>query len=137
MPTLLIDNSVRPLTGAEANASGLWVDIDSLESAIGWELKPQGVCRGDVCVPLPRGREAEFASGGRFNVSAFARYLDQPVIHHAASDTWAIGEAAAVRTSALRSLGAPDFTLPDMSGREHTLSDYRGRKVFLVSWASW
>ena len=26
---------------------------------------------------------------------------------------------------------APDFTLPDAHGRDHTLSDYRGRKVIL------
>ena len=32
---------------------------------------------------------------------------------------------------------APDFTLPDLEGRQHSLSDYRGRKVFLASWASW
>jgi peroxiredoxin len=32
---------------------------------------------------------------------------------------------------------APDFTLPDLEGRLHSLRDYRGRKVFLCSWASW
>ena len=32
---------------------------------------------------------------------------------------------------------APDFALPDPSGRIHRLSDYRGKKVFLVTWASW
>ncbi|MBK7726907.1 MAG: redoxin domain-containing protein [Dehalococcoidia bacterium] len=32
---------------------------------------------------------------------------------------------------------APDFRLTDYLGMEHQLTDYRGRKVFLVSWASW
>ena len=32
---------------------------------------------------------------------------------------------------------APDFALPDLSGRVHRLSDYRGQKVFLTTWASW
>jgi peroxiredoxin len=32
---------------------------------------------------------------------------------------------------------APDFTLPDLDGRMHSLSDYRGKKVFLLAWASW
>ena len=135
MPTLLIENSVRQLPTADSRSDGLWVDVGSLEAATGWVLKPEGACRGDVCVPLPRGREDQFVSGGRFNVTAFARYLDQPVVND--GDAWAVGEAAGARTSALRSLEAPDFTLPDMEGREHTLSDYRGRKVFLVSWASW
>ena len=34
-------------------------------------------------------------------------------------------------------LTAPDFSLPDLEGREHSLSDYRGNKVFLATWASW
>ena len=32
---------------------------------------------------------------------------------------------------------APDFTLPDLDGSPHSLSSYRGRKVFLATWASW
>jgi peroxiredoxin len=37
----------------------------------------------------------------------------------------------------LTSLEAPDFALPDLDGKMHSLSDYRGKKVFVVSWASW
>jgi peroxiredoxin len=37
----------------------------------------------------------------------------------------------------MQSLRAPDFTLPDLEGRPHALFDYRGKKVFLVFWASW
>jgi peroxiredoxin len=50
---------------------------------------------------------------------------------------WVLAESAADRAAALASLEAPDFTLPDPSGRTHSLSDYRGKKVFLVTWASW
>ena len=32
---------------------------------------------------------------------------------------------------------APDFTLPSLSGREVSLSDYLGRRVALFVWASW
>lgn len=32
---------------------------------------------------------------------------------------------------------APDFTLTDQYGNEHTLSDYRGKTVFLNFWATW
>ena len=32
---------------------------------------------------------------------------------------------------------APDFALPDLSGRLHQLSDYQGRIVFLNLWATW
>ena len=32
---------------------------------------------------------------------------------------------------------APDFTLTDLGGKEHKLSDYRGKDVVLVFWATW
>lgn len=32
---------------------------------------------------------------------------------------------------------APDFTLVDQNGEEHTLSDYQGKTVFLNFWATW
>ena len=32
---------------------------------------------------------------------------------------------------------APDFAVPDRKGRVVHLSDFRGRKVFVVTWASW
>ena len=32
---------------------------------------------------------------------------------------------------------APDFALPDMDGRIHRLSDYRGRVVIVNFWATW
>lgn len=34
-------------------------------------------------------------------------------------------------------LPAPDFTLQDMDGNDHALSDYRGRVVMLNFWATW
>lgn len=35
------------------------------------------------------------------------------------------------------SYAAPDFTLVDQNGDTHTLSDYRGKVVFLNFWATW
>jgi peroxiredoxin len=32
---------------------------------------------------------------------------------------------------------APDFTLPDMSGKSVSLSDFHGKAVFLNVWATW
>ncbi len=109
----------------------------SLPEATGWELKPEGACRGDVCVPIPGDRADDFLRGDCFHFIALAAALGMPVVHDEAHDIWSIGEAPATRVSRLASLQAPDFTLPDLDGRPHSLTDYRGRKVFLVSWASW
>jgi hypothetical protein len=48
-----------------------------------------------------------------------------------------LGVPASVRAARLASLEAPDFTLPDLDGRAHSLSEHRGRKVLLVAYASW
>jgi peroxiredoxin len=32
---------------------------------------------------------------------------------------------------------APDFTLTDISGKQHRLSDYRGKNVMIIFWATW
>jgi hypothetical protein len=100
-------------------------------------LKPEGFCKGEVCVPVPQKQKAELVSGDRFNVSALARMLGQPVIHDEEHAVWSVGEAAAERKRTLTSLNAPEFSLPDLEGKMHRLSDYRGRKVLLASWASW
>ena len=48
-----------------------------------------------------------------------------------------LGVSAGERAQALSSLVAPDFTLPDLDGRLHSLSEHRGKKVLLVAYASW
>jgi peroxiredoxin len=32
---------------------------------------------------------------------------------------------------------APDFTVKDISGKSHTLSEYKGKNVILIFWATW
>jgi hypothetical protein len=131
----------HPVSVASATAEGnnLWLSLDDLRATTGWELKPQGICLGEVCVPIPAGREADFveADGKQLNLATLARQLNQPAVHDDAHAVWLFGEAASARNNALQSLQAPDFTLPDLDGTWHSLSDYRGRKILLVSWASW
>jgi AhpC/TSA family len=122
---------------AESTDGGLWLNGDDLKRVSGWEFKPQGFCKGDVCVPVPDARKSEFVAGGRYNLAALANLLGQPVVSDAEYHAWCFGEAAAERKRMLTSLDAPDFSLPDLEGKMHSLSEYRGKKVLLVSWASW
>ena len=126
------------INGIEALArNGLWLSADDFKRVCGFERKPEGFCKAEQCYPVPPARKAEFEDGGRYNLAALAGLIGQPIVADEAHQVWCFGEAAANRTRALTSLEAPDFALPDLDGKMHSLSDYRGRKVLLVSWASW
>jgi hypothetical protein len=135
MATLLVNGRVSPVAG-EAQKD-VWVPLASLERQTGWALKPEGACFGERCVPIPQDRADDFVSDQRFNMTALASHLGQPVLRDAQHEVVAIGESSEGRANRLRTLEAPDFTLPDIDGAMHSLSDFRGRKVFLASWASW
>jgi hypothetical protein len=135
MPETAILYGRGPAT-VDAQGDGLWIETTALSEATGWELKPEGMCRGDVCVPIPPARASEFLRDGRFNLLAFAGHLGQPVVQEPEARAWVIGEAPADRASRLQG-PAPDFELPDVSGALHRLSDHRGKKALVVTWGSW
>ena len=114
----------------------LWLDASSLAAATGWELKPQGLCRDEACIAVPAGATWR-DEDGRVDVTALAEHLGQPVVHDARRAVWAFGESAHARGDALLSGVAPDFSLPDIDGTPHRLSEYRGRKVFLFTYGSY
>lgn len=105
------------------------IDPHEWERRTGWQLKPQGACKGDRCVPLPPSAREEL------DVPLLARRLGMPLVHDDTSGLWALGPEAGGRT--LSSARAPDFILPEVRGRDFRLSSLRGSKVLLVAWASW
>ncbi len=138
MTTILYRDRSTEVSDATVDGDDLWLDATDLLSATGWELKPEGACKGDICIPIPRDRTAEFQRpDDRYNLSALAGLLEEPVLHDEQATTWVFGESAGARRDALASLDAPDFTLPDLDGRLHSLSEQRGKKILLASWASW
>jgi hypothetical protein len=137
MTTLLTETGEHALPDARAEGERLWLSPADLEAATGWSWRPEGLCRGSICVPIPAGRERDVRRDDRIDAAALWRHLGRPLAHSADGTAWVLGAGAADRAAALRSLEAPDFTLPDRHGRPHTLSEHRGTKVLLVSWASW
>lgn len=106
-----------------------------VERALGWTLSPEGFCREGICVPVREG--ADFISDGCVDLAAFAHLLGRPLALDIGERAAAVGASAQERAHALTSLEAPNFTLPNIDGAPHSLSDYRGKKVFLAVWASW
>jgi hypothetical protein len=108
---------------------------DVVRDALGWELTEEGLCGHGLCVPVPEG--ARLLGPDGVDLAALARLLDRPLALDLAERVACLGAPAAERASALSALVAPDFALPDLGGRTHTLGAHRGRKVLLVVWASW
>jgi len=107
----------------------LEVTPDELFAGTGWEIRPEGACKADRCVPLPA------ASGGRVDVGVLAERLGMALVHDPEHGLWALGPASGGH--ALMSAELPELTLPDRHGMPFSLSSLRGRKVLLVAWASW
>ena len=139
MITVLSEAGALSVDARHARASGddLWLHSDAVTQASGWSLKPEGLCQGDVCVPVPRQDATQYVNGAEVNIAAFWRLLDRPVLHDRAGSSWVLGATAGERATTLASLSAPDFALPDLDGHLHKLSDYRGKRVFLTTWSSW
>ena len=134
------DKSTEITAMAEA-ASELWIRSDELAEATGFELKPHGACLGELCVPL-LGEEKEKllqsrADGDWLNMSGLASKLGQPCVFDSAESVWSLGAVPEVRRTTLESGFAPDFEIPDRNGELVRLSDFRGKKVLVITWASW
>jgi hypothetical protein len=140
--TILCGGAEIAVDDAAVDGEGLWLTPADVARATGWEWRPEGLCRGAACVPVPRGDAGqgsmrETGSGVRVNLTRLARHLGQPLVASPEHAVWVVGQAPEDLGDRLRSLEAPDFALPDLDGRRHSLWDFRGRKVFLLAWASW
>lgn len=125
------------VTEIPARVAGERVALDAaaLKDALGWEVHDGQLCSDMMCIPLPD--EAAVLREGAVDLAGFARALDRPLALDVAERAAFLGGSARERAQALDSQYAPDFTLPDLAGRLHSLSQHRGKKVLLAAWASW
>src|SRR6267143_886370 len=135
MTFTLIDQGRASEVQASVEGGRVRLSADALRAALGWELHDGTLCNDAMCVPLPAG--SRLGEGGVFDLGEVAATLDRPLALDADARAAYLGVSAGERTQTLGSLLAPDFTLPDLAGRPHTLSSYRGQKILLVAWASW
>jgi len=131
----LVDGERAVAVPASIAGETVRIAPEPLREATGWKLEPRGLCRGDVCVPV-RDRE-ELADATGVDLAAFARAIDRPLALDVTERAAALGTSAAERSARMATLEAPDFRLPDLHGRMHSLSEHRGKKVLLIAYASW
>lgn len=134
--TVLFEDEPHVAERAREDGGRLLLDAADLEAATGWALKPEGLCRADACVPLPADGSWQDADG-RVDLVAFAERLGRPAVRDEDHGIWAFGEGVGPRGVTAPSAQAPDIALPDLDGRMHALSDFRGMKLFLYSWGSY
>ena len=139
--TVLYQSRVVELDRTLADPNDLWVLPQDLPRVNDFELKPEGACLADLCVPLRQDRDSAMfirrAGQPWFNVTELARRLEQAVVVDHDHHVWSFGTIPIARNSFLESAMAPDFALPNREGTLVRLSDFRGKKVLIVTWASW
>lgn len=118
----------------ENDADKMLMAPSDLHNLLGWQVKDNTLCRDDRCLPLSF--HPQLMRNGKVDLFALARLQQMPLAMDEAQRVLSIGESVEEQGSLLSNI-APDFELPDAAGKMHKLSDYRGKKILLVTWASW
>ncbi len=105
------------------------IDRGEFEQRTGWELKPEGACKDNRCIPWPD------PISDALELSAISEHLSMPLAVEPDAGLWALGPESGGK--ALTSAQAPDLALPDWKDDAFQLSSLQGRKVLLIAWASW
>jgi hypothetical protein len=99
------------------------VGAEEFQRATGWEIKAEGACKAEMCVPL---------ADQHFDLLATAERLGMAVVSE--PGLWAVGPET-LGGRALATADASDLRLPDLDGNEFRITSLRGQKVVVVSWA--
>jgi hypothetical protein len=120
---------------ASTDGGPVRLSVEGVEQALGWELTEEGFCLGPVCYPLPP--DTDLVTDAGIDLTRLAALIDRPIALDETEGAAYVGVSARERSQELELLYAPEFTLPDLDGNLHSLSDHRGKKVLLVAYASW
>ena len=109
----------------------LTTSVADFARSTGWDPKPEGLCRGEVCVPAPGA-----LNGDTVDVKIAADRLGMPIVESPEHGVYALGPAT-LGGKALATATAPDPEFVTYDGSPFTLSSLRGKKVILVAWSSY
>jgi peroxiredoxin len=127
---LLFDGERATEVAARRVGPDLVLDATAVLSATGWELKPHGLCRDDVCNPAQLGEEValgELAATLHRPLALELDGIDGPavaVLGEPGGSTLHAGDVA------------PPVTLPDVDGNPVQITG-TGRKTAVVTWSTW
>lgn len=131
----IIDDGTPTEVEATVEDDRVRIAAADVERALAWELKPEGFCLGPVCYPVPQ--DSDLVTDQGVDLAGLATLIGRPCAIDPDEGAAYLGVPARDRAQELMFLDAPDFTLPDLDGVMHSLSEYRGQKVLLVAYASW
>ena len=132
----IINDDLHVEVQAQTDGARWLMAPSAFEALTGWTLKPEGLCKGDVCAPLFH-RDAVLDEEGRIDLAGAAPLVGLSAVVDNPRSVAAVAPAAAVRAEAMASLQAPDFTLNNLAGEPVSLHDFNRRKVLLLAWSSW
>ena len=135
--TILYRGNTIRLDATRAGEAGLLIKPEDLSRVNGFELKPEGACYQDMCIPLDDRFLVEQDGGQWFDLTAFADLLEQPYVADVEEGVWSFAEIPAKRDSMMVDAMAPDFEVTDRQGNVVRMSDFRGKKTLVVTWSSW
>lgn len=138
--TILANDKITEVIAFPSKENTLWIREEELKAATGFELKASGACYDpvNICIPLVEEGFIQMESGSKWlNVSKLCKRLEQACISTADQTVWSLGVIPAARKAMLSSAKAPDFEITDIHGTSIRLSDFKGKKVLLVTWATW
>ena len=127
------------LTSEDPTDQALWIPAADLPEVNGFEVKPEGACLGELCIPLKAdGAIVKQVDGEQWvNLVAFADWLEQPYVANTTIKVWSFGEIPAKRQSMMADAMAPDFEVLDRQGNVVRMSDFKGKKALVITWSSW
>jgi len=106
----------------------LTIPVKEFEAGTGWQIKPEGACKGDVCIPLPE------HGGADLDIRQVAAAMNLPLVEEPQAGLYALGPES-IGGKALATAVAPEMTLPDLDGNLFSLSSLKGQKIIVYSWA--
>jgi hypothetical protein len=104
------------------------VSADEWQHATGWQLKPEGWCHDDRCVPAS---VVSADSSGKFDAVALAAATSR--------DRVAVGPEFGALSGAAAGAPLPSIVLQDSRGNEVNLRSLatRQRRLVLYAWGPW